>query len=189
MLGKFVGIDFAPTDGFAGGRAAQASGIGAGVGDLQEKIMPLLLDTEHFLDLGFGLKQEIFWGTAPEDENAAFPACALGVEHDCRRFIDVRRYVEREFPPRKRHSRNIHADGRIPRRGSVHRHTEFVRRTQDAVIRHVERFLGFQDIFPRDCGILRCSSHVGIPVRKAISGKTNRSLAGHRTEIRCRKCE
>ena len=55
-----VRIYFAPAHSFTGSRAAEATCVGPGIGDLKEIILTIFLDSQNFLNLRFCLEHEVF---------------------------------------------------------------------------------------------------------------------------------
>src|ERR1041385_6362630 len=67
--GELVGVDLAPAHRLGGRRSRQAAGVGAGVGDLQVVVVPLLADAQDFLDLRLRLQHEVLGGAPPDDRS------------------------------------------------------------------------------------------------------------------------
>ena len=127
-----VGIDLAPAHRLGRRRAGEAAGVGTRVGDLQEVVVALLVDAEHFLDLRLGLQHEVLRAAAAADQHRALPAAALRAEHDRRRLVHVGVRVDHALVPLERQRRDVHADRRVARRRRVDRHAALVRRRRAA---------------------------------------------------------
>ena len=88
-VGQLLGIDLAPGHRFARRRSAEAAGVGAGIGELQEEVVPRFVEAEDFLNLRLGLQQKILRRAAAEDQDAALSLgrsllAPFGIPDDCR---------------------------------------------------------------------------------------------------------
>ena len=68
-VGQTIGIDLAPAHRLGRRRAGEAAGVRARIGDLQEVVVALLVDAEHFLDLRLGLQHEVLRAAAAADQH------------------------------------------------------------------------------------------------------------------------
>src|ERR1041384_4161947 len=96
-VGKLLWIDFAPTDRFGRGGTAEAAGVGTGVGDLEEVVVPFFAEAKHFLNLWLGLQHEVLRRTPAEDEDAGSEAVLFGIVNDGCGLVDVAIDVELHF--------------------------------------------------------------------------------------------
>src|SRR6266516_5524952 len=71
---ELVGVDLAPAHRLGGRRSRQAARVGAGVGDLQVVVVPLLADAQDLLDLRLRLQHEVLGGATPDDQDATLAA-------------------------------------------------------------------------------------------------------------------
>ena len=94
---QLLGIDLAPGHRLLRRGPAQAAGVGAGVGDLQEVVVAALVQAQHFLDLRLGLQDEVLGRAAAEDEDAA-AAGLLGVVDEGRTLVDVAQRIDAAGP-------------------------------------------------------------------------------------------
>jgi len=91
----------------------KASGIGARVGHLHEVVVPGLVQAQHLLDLGLGLKDEVLRRAAAQDQDARGSAGFLGLVDDRGGLVDVAADVEPG--PAVSHPKlgDVHADRRV----------------------------------------------------------------------------
>ena len=55
--------------------------------------MARLIDSKHFLDLWFSLKQEVFRSTAPQNEDPTLAVIAFRIEYNGGTLVDVLRDI------------------------------------------------------------------------------------------------
>ena len=67
---QLIRIHLPPAHRFAGCCAGQATGVGAGIGNLQKVVMPLFGNAQNLLKLRFGLEDEILGRTSSTNEHA-----------------------------------------------------------------------------------------------------------------------
>ena len=88
-VGELGGIDLAPGYGLMRRGPGKTAGIGPGVRKLDEVVVPLFLDAQHFLDLRFRLEHEVLGRTAADQESSRFVSGAFRVEDDARCLVDI----------------------------------------------------------------------------------------------------
>ena len=125
-VGQPVGIDLAPAHRLGRRRAGQAARVGARVGDLQEVVVALLVDAEHFLDLRLGLQHEVLRAAAAAGSSTAlFPPPRLAPSTIAAVSLTSRVRVDdaacsRRAPARRRSCRSTSRPATTCRSGTPH---------------------------------------------------------------------
>src|SRR6266496_1737485 len=143
---ELVGVDLAPAYRLGGRRSRQAARVGAGVGDLQVVVVPLLADAQDLLDLRLRLQHEVLGGATPDDQDATLAAMRLRVEHDCRRLVHVGARIEAQPGAGERLLGDVHADRRVPGRRRVDRHATLMGDPEQRFARQAQRLLPLEDV-------------------------------------------
>src|ERR1051325_8027202 len=130
-------------------------------------VVPALVYAEHFLYLRLRLQHKIFRTAAAEDKDGGAPAvlrslitfavnrAAFAREHYRRRLVDIERRIERQPVALQRLGRDVHADRRIARAGSVNRNGVFIGGCQQRLVPDTERALALVHIAPAEVMELR----------------------------------
>jgi len=87
---ELLRVDLPPAYRLRRRSAGKSSRIRPRIGDLEEEVVPLFLDLEHFLNLRLGLQHEVLRRTSTKDQQPAQSSLPLCVENDRCRLIDIK---------------------------------------------------------------------------------------------------